>query len=738
MEWLLARDEVVALRTEPARPQQHAAWPSWMPENVLAAIADAGISRPWLHQVRFAELVHAGNHAAICTPTGSGKSLAYWMPILAATTAEPHRSSPTALYIAPTKALAHDQLRAATTLAAPGWPIGALDGDSDQAERRYARDHAAVLVTNPDMLHYSMLPHHQRWRRFLSRLRYIVIDEAHHYQGLIGAHVALVIRRLRRLAAAYGAAPGVMLSSATTPNMASFGARLIAEDALAVVDQSTAPSPQRTLALWQPTRSLAQDTAELLAHLSDDHKQTLAFVSSRIGAELVCLAAAERARHPERIAAYRGGYLGMERRALEAGLHDGTISGLATTNALELGVDISGVDVVLISGYPGRLSSMWQQVGRAGRAGNDALAVLLARENPLDAYLMAHPELIFDTPLENAIVYPENPHVLGLHLAAAAQEKPLEPHDQRWFSHHMVPLIERLESSKVLRDRGQRWYWTRADRAVEFINLRSTEAQPIDIIEADTGRIIGVVDHVAADRLVFEGAVYLHQGHTWIVERLDRDDNVALIRAARPTYYTQAQTVRDLDIVEEHASKPLGATTVHFGTVQLTSQVTGYLRRDETTDAVIDSVALEMPRRQFTTEAVWWSVPASIEGELGYSSTQMGAAAHAIEHTAIGVLPVFAPCDRWDIGGLSTAYHHGTVAPTVFVHDAAPGGAGFAQRAFQVAQRWLEATLERLTRCQCSQGCPRCIVSVKCGNANQLLDKADARALLADVLNLTP
>ncbi len=745
-EWVLDCDEVVASRRREARAGIPAPWPSWFPADCVDAVRATGIHQPWQHQVEFADLAHAHKHAAISTPTGSGKSLAYLMPVLAATTgnaappsgqgARPRftRQRPTALYIAPTKALAHDQVRAATALAPSSCRITALDGDSDVEERRYAREHASFVLTNPDMVHFSMLPNHQRWASFLGGLRYIVVDEAHRYHGMFGAHVAGVLRRLRRVCDLYGASPTMLLSSATAPNAATFGGRLVGESAVEVVDESTSPVGPRTVALWQPTSSLRQDTSRLLAGLSDDGAQTLAFVPSRAGAELVSVAAQEQAGEPARIASYRGGYLAMERRALEASLQSGELRGLATTNALELGIDVSGIEAVLVSGYPGRLSSFWQQAGRAGRTGQEALVVLLARENPLDAYLLEHPELIFDAPVEHLVLHPENPHVLGPHLAAAAQEHPLTAADARWFGDTTVDLAEELAGQKVLRDRGGRWYWTRPDRAVDHINLRAAGQKPVEIIEHATGKVVGLIDHEAADRTVHPGAVYLHQGEAWHVSSLDLEDGHAFVSRFAEPYYTQAQSSFDIDSLQVVRRRRVSGLELTLGRVRLTSQVTGYLRRDEVTHEVLDCTPVDLPAHRMMTEAVWWSVPPALGKALGWAPLEMGAAAHAMEHTAIGLLPAFAPCDRWDIGGVSTPMHPETDMATIFVHDGLPGGSGFAAHAFEVAQDWLEATLERLEGCECVGGCPACVVSPKCGNANQVLDKDKAAQLLRALL----
>ncbi|MHA6512690.1 DEAD/DEAH box helicase [Tessaracoccus sp. Z1128] len=747
--WVSARDEAVAVSLREPAAGRTSRWPDWLSSEAVERIQRSGVPAPWEHQVDFAQALFEGRHAIVCTPTGSGKTLGYLMPIIAATaegrlgvTVDSTRarlsSRHTAVYLAPTKALAHDQARAAAAVGPQGWRIGALDGDSDEAERRFAREHADLVLTNPDMLHFSVLPGHQRWASFLGSLRYIVVDEAHRYQGVFGAHVAQVIRRLRRLAAQYGADPVVALSSATAPNAGEFAGTLIGADHVQVIDRDASPSGRRTAVLWRPASSLRAATAELLARLTDDDAQTIAFVPSRQGAELVSLAAQELSAEPTRIASYRGGYLAVDRRSLEAGLHSRELRGLASTNALELGVDVAGMDAVLVSGYPGKLSSFWQQAGRAGRRGQESLVVLLAREDPLDAYLLEHPELVFEASVERAVLHPENPRVLGPHLAAAAQELPLSDEDARWFGPTAPVVARALAQQGVLRARRDRFFWTRPDRAVDFINLRSMGGRPVDIIERTTGRVVGMVDAAAADRTVHPGAVYLHQGESFTVEELDLGEHQAMVASSCPRYYTQAQSSFDIEVVREEARRTLGATWVSRGEVRLDSQVTGYLRRDEVTHDVWDSTPLDLPLHRMTTQAVWWTVPASLAGRLGWAELQMGAAAHAMEHTAIGLLPAFAPCDRWDIGGVSTALHPDTGLPTVFVHDGMSGGAGFAYRGFEAAEQWLGATLDRLTRCACEAGCPACVVSPKCGNANQVLNKADAAELLALLLDETP
>lgn len=742
--WLADAPEVVSWLHHDATPGETHTWPTWVPGSTRDALAAAGIVQPWRHQTEFAELAFAGQHAAITTPTASGKTLAYLLPIFAARhgvvglTPAPSRllTTPrhTAVYLAPTKALAHDQYRAALMLGEPGWRVGTLDGDSVDDERRFARDYADYVLTNPDMLHHSVLPNHARWASFLGGLRYVVVDEAHRYRGTFGAHVAAVLRRLRRLCAHYGATPTFMLASATSPNADSFGGLLIGEPAVSVVSASTAPRPALDVALWRPEGSATQDTARLLALLADDQRQTIAFVASRALAELIAVRARERATNG-RIAAYRAGYLATDRRALEAQLADGRLTGVAATNALELGVDISGMDAVVVHGFPGTLAALWQQLGRAGRTDRDALGIVVARDDPLDAYLFDHPSLLREAGSEHHVLYPDNPYVLGPHLAAAAQEAPLRPPDSRWFGPTMVQLADHLVAQGLLRRRPAGWYWTRPDRAVSFINLRALQNRGVDVIERTSGHLIGTVDEGAADKTLHPGAVYLHQGEQYLVVDYTPDDDCALVTCEAVGYYTQPLTSLDVRILASSHERALGRGALHTGTVQLTSRVIGFLRRDNETGKVWDQTPLELPERTFTTQATWWTIPDDVVAAASLSAARIGSAAHAMEHCAIGLLPAFAPCDRWDIGGVSLAVHPDTEMATVFVHDGLPGGAGFARRGYDIADAWLAATLERLTNCACESGCPACVVSPKCGNANQFLDRFAARDLLTRLLD---
>ena len=710
----------------------------------------AGISHPWEHQALLAELAKAGHHTAICTATASGKTLAYLLPIMAATASTtpvlPDPPTPnlsaslrdslkrnSALYLAPTKALAHDQDRVCREIGPRNWLVSTLDGDSDDAERRFAREQARYVLTNPDMLHHTVLPSHSRWASLLGSLRYVVIDEAHRYRGVFGAHVAQVIRRLRRLCRMHGADPVFLLSSATSTNAAEAGARLLGVEKVDVVDEDCSPHPGRDVVLWQPAESVSSDATGLVADLADAGMQTICFVASRSLAEVISAHAQDRVTGGARIASYRAGYLPEDRRAIEAGLQNGSVRAVVATNALELGVDVSGMDAVVIAGYPGRLSSLWQQAGRAGRSRRNALVVLMARENPLDQYLFNHPELLFSSSVESTVLHPDNPYVLGPHLAAAAQEAYLSPADEEFYGSAFAGMCEMLAAQKVLRRRGNRLFWTRPGRAVDAIDLRSAAGKGIDIIDRSTGRVIGVVDEAAGDRTVHPGAVYLHQGDQWLVDEYDPAEHHALVHQGLPGYWTQPQSASTVRIIQEEKRRDFGPGYVACGQVELTEQVVGYLRRDEITNDVWDSTALDMPTHTMITQACWWVIPDEVVDKLGLDAVHLAGAAHGCEHTAIGLLPMFSPCDRWDVGGVSTVMLPDTGACTIVIHDGQAGGAGFAQAGFDKAEEWWHATALRLAQCECESGCPACGVSPKCGNANQMLDKASAAALTAEM-----
>ena len=914
LESIGGRDgRLVHLQRTPARPGRHADWPEWADPDLVAAYRRLGVERPWTHQVAAAQSAHTGRHTVLATGTGSGKSLAAWLPALSDVLAaqspgadsriSAHTRRPTTLYLSPTKALAADQAAALARLVGElaavqheaGTPAGSLrtvrtgtcDGDTPLPERDWVRAHADVVLTNPDFLHFSLLPAHERWSRLLRGLRYIVIDECHAYRGILGAHVALVLRRLLRLVARLrprGPLPVVLCASATAAEPALTAARLIGvepDDVVAVTDDA-APAGERTLALWQPAlrdpwvlptpdeggsasagtpspgapmdadssssaprpvrtngdgpcasspqrateaapppgsvepdsgdpgedpsarRSAVVEAAELLVDLLSVGARALVFVRSRRSAEVV----AERARHtlglslPElvgTVSAYRGGYLPEERRALEADLRSGRLRALATTNALELGIDVTGLDAVLIAGWPGTRVSLGQQAGRAGRAGTRGLAVLIASDNPLDAYLVHHPEAVFAAP-EATVFDPANPYVLAPHLCAAASEAPLRTSDLALFGLSDDALLRELEGRGALRRRPTGWFWNvnLPGRPQDLTSLRGDGPPEVPVVEADTGVVIGTVDGAATDSTVHEGAVYVHQGRVYVVEELA--DDVALVRQkAAVGYRTRARSRSSVRIIAEREQQVWGrpgqttpedrrepsarepeepagpggdpsgssipastdpnpagsgragsspgdapespttpAITWSFGSVEVTSQVTGYQRMALPGGEIVSQHALEMDEHVLPTAAVWWTIPQEVCEAAGLEPANLPGALHAAEHASIGMLPLLATCDRWDIGGLSTAMHPQTGAPTVFVHDGHAGGAGFAERGYRAGRDWLEATLAVIEGCSCASGCPSCVQSPKCGNNNEPLDKAGAAVVLRLLLEAAP
>lgn len=742
-------DRITHVEHVPPRAGRQADWPAWADPLLVDRLRLAGVERPWEHQVQAAELAHGGASVVLSTGTASGKSLGYLLPSLTALLADDRA---TTLYLSPTKALATDQLRAIRSLSLMAVRAATYDGDTPREERDWVRRHGRFVLTNPDMLHRGVLPRHGDWTSFLRHLRYVVVDECHTYRGVFGSHVALVLRRLRRVCARYGASPVFVLASATASDPEASAERLTGLPVVPVTDDAS-PRGATEFALWEPPlmpdyggengapvrRSATAEAADLLADLVVEDARTLAFVRSRRGAESVALGA-RRALHeaaPEladRVAAYRAGYLPEERRELERRLQSGDLRGVAATNALELGLDVSGLDAVVLTGWPGTVASVWQQAGRAGRAGQGALAVFVARDDPLDTYLVHHPEALFGRPVETTVLDPTNPYVLGPHLGCAAAELPLTEADLPLFGAEdpVRLLLADLVRRGVLRARPRGWFWTSRDRPE--VDIRGTGGPPVRLVEAGTGRLLGTVDAASAHAQAHEGAVYLHQGESWLVDALDLDEAVALVHAEEPEYSTSARDVTDIAIVEQLRARSYDGVDLALGTVDVTHQVVSYLKKRIGSGEVLGEELLDLPPRELRTRAVWYTVAPALLDQAGLSSADVPGAAHAAEHAAIGLLPLFATCDRWDIGGVSTALHPDTGTCTVFVYDGHPGGAGFAERGYERADAWLRATRDVIASCECPSGCPSCVQSPKCGNGNEPLDKAGAVRLLDAVL----
>ena len=852
-------DRLVGHVTLPGRPERIADWPQWVCPALMDAWARRGVERPWFHQREAMDALREGRDVVLATGTGSGKSLAAWTPILS-DLVEAEDSSrisaihrrPSALYLAPTKALAADQLASLMSLLGQdvtpedaqgdGDPEGGpglvderlrrvrattVDGDTPREAKEWARAGADLILSNPDFLHYVMLPSHQRWSRFLASLRLIVIDEAHHWRGVTGSHIALVVRRLLRVAHHLGADPRVVMLSATVRDAASVGRALTGRDAVAITEDGS-PAGAHELVLWQGAimadesevdissflaaldappgtatlkvpivrRSAGVEAANLAAAFVEEGARLLAFVRSRAGAEAVAAQVRDRlssrgSANAGRVGAYRGGYLPEERRALEEALRTGAVRALATTSALEMGLDISGLDATITVGWPGTRASLRQQIGRAGRAGAPGTSVLIASDNPLDAYLVRHPEHILGE-VEASVIDPSNPWVLAPHIAAAAAEIPITPSDITYFGAELSGVSLRLVADGYLKRRPAGYFWdaTRPERPSDLTDLRGA-AGDVQIVDAATGTVVGTIDQASADAHVFPGAIYIHQGRTFHVLALSPlttptapaaqgwprtllpdagggsqgadhlgggrregaqassiiipsaragDARVALVEEVRTPLRTRSATHTSVEVcaIEQTYMCEDGTVTWYHGPTNVSTRVTDYDLLRLPGLEFIRNIELFLPTHTLPTKSTWFTLTPAALAAMGINAADLAGTLHATEHAMIGILPLVATCDRWDLGGLSTELHDDTGAPTVFIHDAFRGGAGHVLAGFNSARSWVAATLEAVSSCDCESGCPRCVQSPKCGNGNEPLSKQGAITLLAYLLDRAP
>ena len=731
-------------------------------EPLPAAVAERLPERLFTHQAEALDLVRAGTSVAVATGTASGKSLIYQAAIGEAALA-PARPG-TALCIYPTKALGHDQMRSFVDLGLPGVVPSAYDGDAGRDERAEARRSATVLLTNPEMLHCGILPHHAGWMRFLSRLEYVVIDELHLFRGIFGSHVAHVIRRLRRIAAHYGADPTFVCTSATIGEPAALASAITGVPVTAVTDDGS-PTGPRSVAIWNPpvldaetgTRASSHtETAGLVADLVRGDRRTLGFCPSRRTTEIV----AQRVRRQlpadqrGRVAAYRGGFLAEERHEIEQALTAGEVDAVLATSALELGAGFDGVDACVLDGFPGTVASLWQRVGRAGRQRQESMAVLVCGSDQLDQWVAAHPTELFSRPPEPAVINHANPFVADPHLRCAAFELPLTHDDERFWPGLLDDSVRRLVVDDELTvrppgggtagGRGRRRrlsptspvaVWSGNGWPVDRVGLRSGSPGQVKIIRPD-GTPVGTVDRGRAGEVVHEGAVYLHAGRHYRVRELDLDTGRAVVDPDDGGTYTSATTRMDLRIRGEDVVDESGPVRLAVGPIEVTTRVTGYVRKDAASGEVVERQGLTLPPSTLETRGVWRVIPEELLAGVGLVPERWPGALHAAEHAAIGVLPLFAICDRWDVGGVSTARHVDTGAPTIVIYDGYPGGAGIAELGFEAAERHWRVTAEVIAACPCTAGCPSCVQSPKCGNGNEPLDKAGALAMLEALTGL--
>ena len=736
-----------------ARPARYAETAAPLSEPIARVLAARGVTQLYTHQAAAIDAARAGDHLGIVTATASGKTICYQVPILEALLAESHGR---AICLFPTKALAGDQLRSLKTLADPlGIAVATLDGDTSRPDRDVVRAKSRIILSNPDMLHRTLLPDHRRWAQLLAGLRFVVLDEAHIYRGVFGTHVALILRRLRRLCAHYGSAPQFICCSATSANPDEHLQALVGSP-VQVIDSDGAPQGPRSFTLWNPPvieargrnrqaegggsrRSTNVETAGLLASLVRSGIKTLAFARTRRGAELILRYVRESLERSDpglarRVAAYRAGYTADQRRQLEQDFLSGEIMGLVSTNALELGVDIGGVDAVVIGGFPGTVASAWQQAGRAGRAKDAALAVMVAQDDPLDQFYMRHPGQFFSRSVEHARVALDNPYILNDQLRCAAFELPLHDADGEWFGATYLGLREWLFRHDELAELPDGRYELLARWPAANVNIRSADSATVELVDAENNRVIEQIGGTRAPFEIYPGAIYLHQGDSYLVHELG--EKRALAKRSQAGYYTQTREETSVRIERVREQRRIGPAFLHVGVVEVTRQVTGYRRKEHYSETVLSEHDLTLPPQTFRTIAVWWTVPEATGIQAEQHCDELVDALHAMEHACIGLLPLFAQCDRADIGGLSMDLHAQTGMATIFVYDGVPGGVGIAQVGYEQAERWWTQTRSLLMECNCLEGCPACIQSPKCGNGNQHLSKRGAAALSSLLLGL--
>ena len=696
-----------------------------------------GIARLYTHQAEAVRRVLAGENVCVVASTAGGKTLCYTIPIAQQIYQRPVSR---AFLVFPTKALAQDQLRKLADFGAgTAFTADCYDGDTPRPKRRQIKRDAQVVLTNPDMLHIGILPYHQTWADFLRNLKYVILDEVHTYRGVFGSHTANVIRRLRRLAAHYGANPQFVACSATIANPGELAERLIGLP-VTVVDNDGSPRGRKLFALWNPPetgrgrtgrRSANLEAADLLCELVRRGVRNITFTIARMVAELVLRYARERLGEDnglaDRIMAYRGGYLPEERREIERKLFEGELLGVTATNALELGIDVGHLEAVVLTGYPGSIASVWQQAGRAGRTQDESLAVLVALQNGIDQFLVRDPGYIFRTDTERAIIDPENEFILAAHLLCAAYELPVAPSEAELFGPKMEPVMELLEAERFVTKR-QKWYWIRDFYPAAQVNVRSASGASFEVIKVHHGKrdLLGTIDGQSAPFLAHEGAIYLHAGESYIVKKHDLEQSIIEIAPTKAQYYTTALVRSEVRVVERAEEGELPGGRRAFGDVEVRDQVTGFQKRRQVTEQILGDEDLDLPPHEFETQGLWLSFDARLKQLLADHGCDVHGSLHGLEHNLIALLPLFALCDPQDAGGASAPAHPDVGGPAVFLYDNYPGGVGICQTAYERLDELIAASVTSIGSCPCAAGCPSCVQAARCGDMNWPLDKQGA------------
>ncbi len=740
-----ADGRLVAESVEPARGAENVPLPSLLASDLTKALRGSGIESLYSHQLEALEAAAAGN-VVVTSGTASGKSLSFNLPVLDGLVRDDKRR---ALYLYPTKALAQDQARKLSALGLGMLRHAIYDGDTPRDDRPGLRRRSNLILTNPDMLHVGILPHHKGWGDFFASLDWVVVDEAHTYRGVFGSHVANVLRRLRRVARRYGAEPKFVLASATIANPVELAERLVGQP-FRLVDSDGAPRARRRVGMWNPpvidprsmTRaSVLSEAAELLADLVGEGVKTICFLRSRRGIELIQRFTRMRLEdlgRPElasRIAPYRGGYTPQQRREIEARLMAGDLLAVVATDALELGIDIGYLDAAICVTFPGTVASLRQMWGRAGRR-TEGLALYIAGEDALDQFFCRHPEEFLERPVEAAILDHENERIQLAHVLAAAYELPLSDADAGFFGERWRERAEMLVALGELRRGSEGRYLPRKPSfPAGDISLRSASPDSVAIVEGSSGELLGAAEAERAFTTVHPGAVYLHLGRSYEVRELDIEARRAVVESFDGDWYTQPKKETEVFIESIGERRDSMGVELNFGEVSVTEQVMAFQRKRLADHEVIDMVALDLPEMNFPTQALWYVLPDDLVGPEALPPEVLLGALHATEHGQIAVLPLLAMCDRWDIGGLSTNVHFQTGRPTIFIYDGHPGGVGIARRGFELFERLVANAATLIGECPCADGCPSCVQSPKCGNLNEPLHKQGALELMTGMLS---
>jgi len=736
-------DQVVSVKEIPRRSAVYGNPTEPIPPKLQEELSRLGIDKLYSHQAEAIDHIRNDKNIVVVTGTASGKSLCYNIPVLESVLEDRKNCS---LYLFPTKALAQDQLRILGQYKIPQLKPATYDGDTPTDERYWVRTNANTILSNPDMLHFGILPQHQKWGNFFLNLRFVIIDEMHSLRGVFGSNVANVIRRLRRICAHYGSSPQFILASATIANPKELAEKLTGLP-VELVDNDGSPRGRKLFVFWNPPyldptcekrKSSNMETTYLFSQLVRFGFKNITFSKSRKTAELVFRYAREELKDEgqlkDKISSYRAGYMAPERRKIEQELFSGRLLGVSSTNALELGIDVGSLDACVINGFPGTIASTWQQAGRAGRTRKSSLAVLVGQDNPLDQYYMANPRSFFGKSHEEAIIDSAIPSIFRKHLMCASYEIPLEEKDAQFFGKKGMEIVQEMVEKGELAERKDRWFFTRHASPSRSLNIRSAAQDTYSIVEVESGLLLGTIDTAMAFIYIHPGAVYLHRGDSYLVSHLDLEEKVAFVEQIGGEYYTQPRENTTIRILQEKKKRTIGKTIMLWGDVETTTQVTAFQKKKVYSGEVLGVEELDLPEQKFETEAFWFVLSDGLLNKLQLKERELAGGIHAAEHVAIALLPVYAMCDRWDIGGVSTPFHSQTGSPTVFVYDGFEGGIGITSRGFDLAEELLASALAQVKSCNCKEGCPSCVHSPKCGNWNEPLDKKAAVKILQGIL----